>query len=702
MGKRGPKPDPTKLDQTTVKAQRRREDACEITIPAVADSASRARALADPIFFVEHCCKGTLRHALPAALKDFVLQIVQSAKSGGNVLVALPRGSGKTTILQDTLLYCIVADLVKFPVIVASTQTAANSILRNIWNTVENSDEMYDCFPELCHPVRCVDGRHQRCALQTYKKERTNIRLSASELHFADIDGKMGATLVGRGAGGSVRGLLAPNGTRPDWVLIDDPQKAKTARSAAQLDALERYITEDIRGLAGSDNTISVFCAATPIAPGDIVERLAKRNDVVTVKKPLISKWPTSKELWEEYTTLLYGDLSCGTTQAHDFYDANRQAMDDGAEVLDPLAFPPNMSSAVERVYYLKATMGEEAFNQEYLLNPPAQQESLALDATEVSNRLSHVAHRTVPAECSVLLASIDVGTATALHVTVAAYGRQQKAAIVDAYRFPDEGRLGPKDIPQEQSDKILSKALVGVITNLIAPGRYRKEVTGKAIPITAIAIDRGFRTTIVDSVAAYFIRRGVYVVPTKGFPNTHYRPSKVTVGKAENCDLRDFGDGMPRWLAYNADTLKVQVMKAFRGEPLTTGSLCLWGNEPSKVFRVAQEIAGEKLIEVYRSVRGDVYRWAMGAIGIGNHFLDTAVINLALAEWLRYRQSGPIQALDVAETQSVVEAEPETKPKEPKAELKPKSRDNPAPFRPSSHSGIKLGGHRRPTIRLR
>lgn len=624
--------------------RRNHEDAAEITIDPIADPGRRAKALADPVYFAEYCCKQTLRHTLPQALQDFCRQIVTSVRTGANCLAVLPRGAGKTTILTDTLLYCIVSGLVRFPVIVAANQQAANNILKNLWKIVETSEELHRCFPELTCPVRALAGKYQRAASQHIGGVRTNIRFSASQIHFGDVSGIQGATIVARGSGGSVRGLLDSSGQRPDFIFLDDPQKASSARSSTQLDALENYINADLRGLGGSDSQISIFITATPLAPGDIVERLSRRSDVLTIRNPLVSQWPADKGQWEEYTNLLYSDLADGTDTAHQYYLANRAEMDKGAEVLDPLAYPPNMSSAIERAYYLKATMGDDAFRQEFLLQPPAEKEQIALDPVETSKRLSLVPQRVVPADCSVVLAAIDVGTATALHTSVIAFGRHQKAALIDAYRYPDNGRLIPKGIPQDQADALLARAIIGVISNLVAVGRYRQEATGKPVPVTAVAIDRGFRTTVVDQVAAYFARRRITVFPAKGFSNPQYRPNRYTIGRAESVDLRL--DENRRYLAYNADTLKALVLQAFKGEPLTTGSLCLWGDEPSKVYRVAAEIAGEKLAEKLESTRGTVYRYAPSSVGAQNHYLDAVTMCIALATWLRYRQPDSLKSL--------------------------------------------------------
>jgi len=311
--------------------------------------------------------------------------------------------------------------------------------------------------------------------------------------------------------------------------------------------------------------------------------------------------------------------------------------MDLGVEMLDPLAYPPNLSSAIEKAMQNMVTMGKDSFAQEYQLEIKANSDLVELDPVEISKHLSNVPHRIVPAECSVVLAAIDVGTATNLTVTCVAYGRHLIGEICDIYKFPDNGRLLPKNLPEQQTDVLLTRALVGVIENLVAPGRYRQEATGKVIPVTAIAVDRGFKTTVVDQVAAYFARRRIQVFPAKGFPSTSYYPSKATIGRADNCDLREVNGR--RFLAFNADTMKLEVIQGFRGTPMTTGALSFYGSDASKVLKWAQEVAGEKLVDRYEGHRGTVYRWAPSSVGIGNHVLDSLTMNLSLAQWLRYRQ---------------------------------------------------------------
>ena len=630
-------------DRSNINSRMRHEDAAEIVIPAAETPDERERCLADPVYFSEHCCACALKHPIPPKLRAFVNEIVRSAKQGGNVLVVLPRGIGKTTLLSCSLLYCVCARIIRFPVLVGCSQLAANSILHNILATIESSDPLLWCFPEIAFPIRDGAGRWQRFAHQHVRGRRTNVVTNHDKLHLPDLD-ERGATIVARGAGAAVRGLVDADGSRPDWVLIDDPQKPSTARSDTQLDALEKYILEDLRGLAGGDSTISLFVAATPLAPNDIVDRLSKRPDFKVVRMPLVSSWPDNKALWEEYTRLLYGDLVNGTKASHDYYLANRPAMDAGGEVLDPLAYPPTLSSAIERAYYLKATMGDDAYKQEYQLETRTRSTTLRLDAAEVSRRLSLVPRRIVPAECKAIVATIDVGTDSGLHIAVTAYGPGQLASIVDAYRYPDSGPLLPRNLPDAQLDQALTKALVGVVANLCARGRYRHECTGKPIALSAIGIDRGYRTQTIDRVCAYYQRKRINCYALKGVSNQNYRPTRATIGRADDIDLRDY-DGV-RWMAYNADTLKVQALSAFEGEPLTAGALSLWGDNSADVYAAAQEIAGEQLLECLASKYGQTYRWAPSSVGAQNHYLDAVTMNLGLANWLRYRQPATVQQI--------------------------------------------------------
>jgi len=642
-------PGSARPDNWNAISRQRHEDVAEIVIPAVETPEDRQRALEDPIFFCERMTGGVVHHAIPPLLQDYVREVVRAARQGGNVLVTLPRGGGKTTLLSAALLYCLVAGIVRFPVVVAASQTAANALLKNILAIITNSDPLLWAFPDVAFPFRSAGGNWQRAAHQHVRGVKTGILMRQGTLHLPDLPDengavRRGATLVARGAGSAVRGLVDADGSRPDFVIVDDPLKAASARSDTQQDALEKYILEDLRGLAGSDSAISVFVTATPLAPNDIVARLEKRADFRTIRHPLVSRWPDAKEHWEEYTRLLYGDLVNGGSAAHDFYLANRAAMDKGGELLDPLAFPPSMASAWERVYYLRATMGPEAFNQEYQLQTKTHSSQLRLDATEVSKRLSLVPHRVVPAECKALIASIDVGTATALHVLVLALGPGQIATIVDAYRYPDSGPLLPKNLPEPQIDKRITAALVYVVNNLCARGRYRQEGTGKPMSITAIGIDRGYRTQTIDRVAAYYLRKRINVFPMKGTSNPSYRPSKYTIAQADGIDLRE--NNGARYALFNADVFKALALSGLAGEPMTAGALSLWGSDSSEVFPVAQELAGEQLLEILPSRYGDTYRWASSSVGVQNHFLDDLAMALALATFLRFRLPESVAAI--------------------------------------------------------
>src|SRR5690606_30122199 len=78
-----------------------------------------------------------------------------------------------------------------------------------------------------------------------------------------------------------------------------------------------------------------------------------------------IEQWPTRTELWEEWEQLLFEEpIAEGAARARAFYEANRAAMDHGAQVLWP---------EVEDLYYLmtlRAEGGRTAFEREKQNSP--------------------------------------------------------------------------------------------------------------------------------------------------------------------------------------------------------------------------------------------------------------------------------------------------------------------------------------------
>lgn len=263
------------------------------------------------------------------------------------------RGFAKTTIAENTTLWATLFGHWKFVPIFGATADKGENIVESVKMELSENPQLYDDFPEICHPIRCLDGKSQRCASQTYSircdacggvaalpedpetdrcKEcggagstptLTHIEWSGDTIVFPTLrlprgfdsvkgpsDGAplveipgAGAIIIGRGLTGSTRGMThkRPDGTqqRPDGFLIDDPQTDESAASQLQVHKLLSRIKKSILKLGGHRKRISGIVNATVIERNDLTEHLAdaKENPAWQVERiKMVRAWAGAKK----------------------------------------------------------------------------------------------------------------------------------------------------------------------------------------------------------------------------------------------------------------------------------------------------------------------------------------------------------------------------------------------------------------------
>ncbi len=99
-----------------------------------------------------------------------VIAILQDAVlSGGRLSVAMPRGSGKSTIALGAIIWMLVYGHRKFPVVVAATAAMAKEAVADIMQLMEDSTLLADDFPEVMYPINQLKGAHQKGSGQLYR-----------------------------------------------------------------------------------------------------------------------------------------------------------------------------------------------------------------------------------------------------------------------------------------------------------------------------------------------------------------------------------------------------------------------------------------------------------------------------------------------------------------------------------------------------
>ena len=198
-------------------------------------------------------------------------RIETAVLEGGLFALAMPRGSGKSTLTECAALWAMLYGHREFVVLIGATEAAALEMLESIKTELEINEHLAVDFPEVCFPIAALGGIANRCGGQLYKGERTRITWTSNELVLPTIKESAASGIIMRVAGitGRVRGMKFKRAdgrsVRPSLVIIDDPQTSESAGSLEQTRKRVRVLAGDILGLAGPGQKISGIMPCTII-----------------------------------------------------------------------------------------------------------------------------------------------------------------------------------------------------------------------------------------------------------------------------------------------------------------------------------------------------------------------------------------------------------------------------------------------------
>ena len=350
-----------------------------------------------------------------------IKQLQETAIKGGQYVLAMPRASGKTAIMSAAAIWAIAYGHRRFIVAVAANADKAMEITSDIKRWVEESDLLFEDFPEICFPIRKLERITHRQRGQKCGGKPTKIDWSGNKICFPSIENSLssGAVISSTGmTGGEIRGQKAIDARggvmRPDFVLIDDPQTRESAESPTQCDKREKIIEGDVLCMAGPGKTIAAFCTCTVIQQGDLADRILDRKlhpEWHGERYKMLVKEPVNTKLWEEYADILKDDHrnDGDGSQATEFYRLHRAEMDEGAEVYWEERFEKSELSALQNAMNLRIKK-PLVFASEYQNEPDSNTVSEAmLTVDEIAGKLNSLNKGVVPIGVDHLTAFIDV-----------------------------------------------------------------------------------------------------------------------------------------------------------------------------------------------------------------------------------------------------------------------------------------------------
>jgi hypothetical protein len=379
-----------------------------------------------------------------------IAKIETAVLHGGLFAMAMPRGSGKSTMTECAALWSMLYGHREFVFLVGATEAAALEMLDSIKTELETNEHLLADFPEVSFPIAALDGIANRCAGQLYKGERTRITWTSNEIVLPTIAYSPASGVIVRVAGitGRIRGMKYKRAdgknVRPSLVIIDDPQTSESAGSLEQTRKRVRVLAGDILGLAGPGEKISGIMPCTIIRPGDMADTILNRQthpDWNGEKTKMVYKFPKNMKLWDEYADIRAEALRTdGNFQAAtDFYLAHREAMDEGSEVEWDARFNADEVSALQHAMNLKFR-DEVAFMSEYQNEPLPEDmdDDALLSVDEIASKVNGLSVGKVPLACDRVTMFIDIQKAL-LFYSVVAWSENFTGAVIDYGAWPEQ-----------------------------------------------------------------------------------------------------------------------------------------------------------------------------------------------------------------------------------------------------------------------
>lgn len=588
-------------------------------------------------------------------------RIQHCAIYGGLFVQAFPRGGCKTTISENSALWAASYGHRGFIPVLGATAAAAANNIRAIKMELSDNDQLYDDFPEICHAIRALEGKSQRCASQTYSvpcaacagvpadndtddaevcktcggagsiPSLTHIKWTGDTIVLPTIrvpqgwgtvagPGKRaklvsapssGAILTARGLTGASRGMVRKrkDGTqkRPDFLLIDDPQTAKSASTDLQVNKNLSIVTKDVLGLSGHACKLAAVMNVTVIRRNDMADRLLDRKQFPAwqgERIKMMRKWADAHEtLWlsdyaalrNDYDPNVVGDQERAHKKATAFYKKNRGRMDAGCEVFWEHCFDSSEISAIQHGYNLLIDRGSEVFASEYQNEPLADQiegQAELMPAKAIAAKVNRLPRQIAPATATRLVGFIDPKE-TILYWMVAAFEEGFGGYIVDYGTWPDQhknyfaAREARFTLASETRQKSLEARVVAGLDALIEQlaGREWKRQDGSILRLSKCLIDRGYGkiTELVDRFCRVS-KHAAVLMPSQGkyygATSTPMKEYKRKPGERVGLNWRVPPRGAVRHVYYDTNFYKGFVHERLAVPLGVAGSLSIWGDE--------------------------------------------------------------------------------------------------------------------------
>jgi len=621
-------------------------------IPRVVDPQRKARAATDFRFFCEMYFPQTFSLPWSDDHLKVIAKIEIAVLRGGVFAMAMPRGSGKTTLAETACIWAMLTGAREFVCLIGSDAGHARNMLESIKVEFETNEHLLEDYPEAVFPIHALERIHNRAKGQLCNGKHTRIVWTADEIVLPTIPDSTASGAIIRVAGieSRIRGMKFKRAdgraVRPSLVVLDDPQTDESARSEQQVRARMETLNGAILNLGGPGQKISGIMPCTVIRPGDMADQILDRDKHPAwqgERTKLVYAFPSNEKLWDKYAQIradsFRNDGDGG--EATEFYRKHRKEMDAGAVIAWPQRHNEDELSAIQHAMNLRL-QDERAFWAEYQNEPLPQDEgdSDQLTAEAIAAKTNGHPRSVIPIGASHLTMFIDVQGKLLFH-TVVAWEDDFTGYVVDYGTYPDQQRpvFALREVQKTLARVAPGAGLEGSIyagleklTEAYLGRRWRRD-DGAEMRIERCLIDAnwGQSTDVVYQFCRQSAHAGL-IMPSHGryvgassIPFSEYKRKKgERVGhhwRIPNVQgrrqVRHAVIDTNYWKSFVHARLAVAM-----GDP---GCVSLFGHKPAEHQLLAEHLTAEYRVKT--EARGRVVdEWKIRAGGPDNHWFDCLV----------------------------------------------------------------------------
>ena len=577
----------------------------------------------DLLLFLNTC----LAERLTARFSDSHIKMIKEAervvKTGGKFSIAMPRASGKSTIISGAVLWSLLCGHRKFVCLVASDAASSVSLMSNLQTSLETLPNLGRYYPEAIHYIIKMGGIRQRAGTQTLNGQPTRLVYKADTLQLAFVQMDEGAyeycsggRIDCRGITGRLRGIqtVDPTGNviRPDLVLLDDVQTTESALSMSQVEQRMNIIFSDIHGLAGFKKEISIFSLATVISEGDVADQLLEKWRGIRVQ--MVDVFPP-RQIVEQYIAIRNQSNLLADGSDNKWYLEHREEIEKSMKIYWHDRFNQNEISACQHALNLLADIGEIAFWSEYQNTPKRISTDIApLTTADILNKRAVLENGHLPEETHVLVLATDINH-YGLTWTLTATTYQAVSHVIEFGVWPGDRKLWSQEM-----NTSLQNAIVAGLNGLV------EMILNKYPTLDLACVDGNYETETVYEWAKKHQFK-CKVLTARGVSTEKFSlPNKNVLKKVgQECFLRNSQRGLS--FIINSGWWVNKVQRGLLQENGTRG--CVNINRGKNIHVLATQLAAEKLISINHSDKGLIYKFTQRP-GDKNDYLDALKMSIA------------------------------------------------------------------------